>query len=276
VSATRNVGAFTLSDALQLASIHSKVKLPLFIFLWCLLVAATGAGSAEIRVFVALADNATQRIVPVPAKIGNGDDPANNLYWGCADGLPNVFAASKDWKLVARTNGPAAGVLERRVFEHRSRKLRVIADAYRGSAIQQATADFFAALRSPAPIADFPLAVYIGHNGLMDFRFPAQATGTRGPGRAAIVLCCKSQEYFSPHLEAVDAKPILLTTQLMYPGAFILLAALNGWMEGETSTQMRGRAAQSYAENQKISVKAARGIFSVLPSNARRPELGKN
>ena len=35
-----------------------------------------------IHVFVALCDNEHQGIVPVPEKIGNGKDPANNLYWG--------------------------------------------------------------------------------------------------------------------------------------------------------------------------------------------------
>ncbi|EDY21883.1 hypothetical protein CfE428DRAFT_0008 [Chthoniobacter flavus Ellin428] len=43
---------------------------------------AVPAPAAEIHVFVALADNATQGIVPVPAKIGNGDDAEHNLYWG--------------------------------------------------------------------------------------------------------------------------------------------------------------------------------------------------
>lgn len=35
-----------------------------------------------IHVFVALADNVNQGIVPVPAKLGNGEDPVHNLYWG--------------------------------------------------------------------------------------------------------------------------------------------------------------------------------------------------
>jgi len=33
-------------------------------------------------VFVALADNFNQGIVPVSAKLGNGDNPKTNLYWG--------------------------------------------------------------------------------------------------------------------------------------------------------------------------------------------------
>ncbi len=37
-----------------------------------------------IHVFVALADNQNQGIVPVPAALGNGEDPERNLYWGSA------------------------------------------------------------------------------------------------------------------------------------------------------------------------------------------------
>src|SRR5687768_2778496 len=43
--------------------------------------------SRVVHVFVALCDNEYQGIVPVPARIGNGDDPDNNLYWGAAYGV---------------------------------------------------------------------------------------------------------------------------------------------------------------------------------------------
>ncbi len=35
-----------------------------------------------IHVLVALCDNTYQGIVPVPEKIGNGQNPDQNLYWG--------------------------------------------------------------------------------------------------------------------------------------------------------------------------------------------------
>ena len=54
----------------------------------------------SIHVFVALCDNKYQGIVPVPAKIGNGQDPNNNLYWGCAFGIRTFFKNSKEWKLL--------------------------------------------------------------------------------------------------------------------------------------------------------------------------------
>ena len=49
-----------------------------------------------VHVFVALADNAHQGIVPKPAAIGNGDDPAKNLYWGAAFGVGTYFKMSSE------------------------------------------------------------------------------------------------------------------------------------------------------------------------------------
>jgi hypothetical protein len=62
--------------------------------------------------------------------------------------------------------------------------------------------------------------------------------------------------------EPLPTKPVLLITQLMYPGAMILEAAIEGWIKGESHEQIRLRAAQAYAGNQKTSVKAALTVFS--------------
>ena len=126
----------------------------------------------------------------------------------------------------------------------------------------ECTMDFFAALSSDTPVERMPVVAYIGHDGLMDFVLPEIVTAKRGPGREAVVLCCKSRDYFGRHLEAVNSKPMLLTTQLMYPGGFLLRAALDGWIAKETPAQIRQRAAVAYARNQKINVKAAAGVFA--------------
>ena len=224
---------------------------------------AAFAEPARVHVFIALADNKSQGILPVPAAIGNGDDAAKNLYWGCSDALKPVLKASGVWKLAKTEVNPRPEIIERATFLHSSGKWEVIADVYRGTAIRQCTLDFFAALSSGEPREKTPLVAYIGHDGLMDFELPETATAKRGSGRDAIVLCCKSQAYFGPHLEKVGAKPILTTTQLMYPGGFILRAALDGWTLGETPAEIRQRAAVSYAKNQGISVKAAAGVFAI-------------
>ena len=173
-----------------------------------------------------------------------------------------MLRASADWRLTRTDKNPSPEVLERAVFAHRSGRWKLVAQVYRGSAIKACITAFFAALASDEPRQQTPLVAYLGHNGLMDFPLPAEATARRGPGRQAIVLCCASAEYFTPHLEKVGATPLLTTTQLMYPGGFLLRAALDGWIAGDPPEKIRQRAAAASAKNQKISVKAAAGVFT--------------
>jgi hypothetical protein len=235
-----------------------------------------------VHVFVALCDNDSQGIVPVPARIGNGNDPANNLYWGCAEGVKAYFSRSRQWKLISAQNNPSETILERCVFQHRESNAFIIADAYRGSNIKDATADFLASAsgnkeesievtssnkRIELAIAgSADLVSYVGHNGLMDFSLPFPDKAEGAGAKDAIVLCCISERYFWPALRKSGARPLLMTTQLMYPGAFILKAALDGWLAGERAQEIRERAAKAYADNQRISVKAARGVFAPPPS----------
>ncbi len=232
------------------------------LLLLTLFASAASAEPARIHVFVALADNRTQGIQPVPARIGDGDNKDENLYWGCSEALKPVLKASGEWKLASSAAGPKPEILERATFTHRSGKWVVVADAYRGSEIRACIADFFTALSSDESIEQFPFAAYIGHDGLMDFPLPPEVAAKRGPGRQAIVLCCSSAAFFGPNLTAVNARPLVLTTQLMYPGGFLIRAILDGWMRGEAAPALCDRAAASYARNQRISVKAARGVFT--------------
>lgn len=226
-----------------------------------------------IHVFVALADNAHQGIAPVPAKIGNGDDPEHNLYWGCDEGLKAYFKKSGPWKFVAAVDPRTSAILERCVFRHATANAYLVADAYRGRDIKAAIEDFLSAAAGARPASikikngpplkiggDSDLVAYIGHNGLMDFRI-ADVQSARPAHKPAIVLCCKSRDYFAEPLKSAGAAPLLLTTQLMYPGSFILKAALDGWLAGETPAQIRKRAGRAYAKNQQISEKSALGVF---------------
>lgn len=65
-----------------------------------------------IHVFVALCDNLHQGIEPVPKGIGNGRDPATNLYWGCDYGVKAFFKNKTSWKLVSVVKNPARHVLD--------------------------------------------------------------------------------------------------------------------------------------------------------------------
>src|SRR5215510_8669695 len=83
-----------------------------------------------IHVFVALADNVNQGIVPVSASLGNGDNAATNLYWGAAFGVRTFFSRNKDWELISVVPNPSARILERCVFKHRRASVLLVADAY--------------------------------------------------------------------------------------------------------------------------------------------------
>lgn len=99
--------------------------------------------SRIIHVLVALCDNEHQGIVPVPARLGNGEDLERNLYWGAAYGVRSFFRKSADWNLVGQMQIPAPAVLQRCIFRNKTAGVYLIADAYRGAEIKKAIVDFF-------------------------------------------------------------------------------------------------------------------------------------
>ncbi|MFM2166855.1 MAG: hypothetical protein RIS79_1226 [Verrucomicrobiota bacterium] len=136
-----------------------------WIMMLCLLACQQAySDPRRIHVFVALADNEHQGIAKVPAKIGNGDDVANNLYWGTTDGFKSVFGRNKAWKLEKTEENPTPEILERRSYRHASKDCLLIAEAWRGKNIHQCLEAFFANLRERKS----HLTAFIGHNGLMD------------------------------------------------------------------------------------------------------------
>lgn len=249
-------------------------------FLLCCLtiVPAFAQGSPRIvRVFVALADNQNQGIVPVPAKLGNGEDPEHNLYWGAAYGVKTFFARSADWRLLACRQTPKPEVLERCAFQHRAQNTYLIADAYRGSQIKKAIADFLEVAAAGTAEkglgrisadsllnskASPDLVAYVGHDGLMDFQLSSFPRGGNTTARKTIILACLSKSYFAGPLRTAAAYPLLWTNGLMAPEAYTLKSALDGWIAGETDQQIRDRAAAAYQKYQKCGLAAARKLFS--------------
>ncbi len=238
------------------------MKRPL-VWIILLINAAVSMAHSEtkrVRVFVALADNASQGIARVPAKIGNGDDAEANLYWGNSEGFKGIFAHSKSWKLDKAEPNPLPEIIERRSYKHASKDCVMIAEAWRGKNIRQCLEAFCKALHDE----ENDLVAFIGHNGLMDNTIPVSPSAASATPPDAIILCCISGRYFETHLQAAKARPVLTTTQLMYPGAFLLRDALDVWLRSGSRAEIRQAAARAYAMNQSISVKAASGVFSKL------------
>jgi hypothetical protein len=227
-------------------------------------------------VVVALCDNVNQGIVPVPAALGNGEDPARNLYWGARFGVKTHFNASREWRAVSAVRDPAPKVLERVVYKHRTRDAYLVADAYRGAEIAQATADFLnVASGNLDPTfedggktyglgrgAAAHLVAYVGHDGLMDFRLPSLPARRDDVRRDAVILACASKRYFAPALRETGANPLLWTTNLMAPEAYVLKAALDGWLAGEDGERVRQRAAKAYHAYQNCGLRAAQNLFA--------------
>ena len=231
-----------------------------------------------VHVFVALADNQHQGIIPVPPALGNGSDPRRNLYWGAVFGVKTFFKSSEEWQLLSSGIGPKAAILDRCVFKHRREDVYLVADAYEGSEIRAAVTDFLLAAAGVsierisarvgstevslvvAGAAD--LVAYIGHDAFMDFQITPISGAKGGRPRRTIIQACASKAFFSQYIRQTGASPLLWTTGLMAPEAYTLQAALNGWIANEDDEAIRRRAARAYDKYQKCGARAALNLFT--------------
>ena len=230
-----------------------------------------------VHVFVALCDNQNQGIYSSNPDIEDGENPATNQYWGAMYGIKSFFKNSPNWKLVFSEKKLTSKILERCIFKHSSTNTYIIADAYKGSNIEDSINDFFQAasgrdkqlitLESDKGTVklgiggDSQLITYIGHNGLMEFELDNYPDSLSDELRRSIVLACKSRDYFCDFLLKAGATPLLLTTNRMAPEAYTLKAAIEGWIINESDEEIRLRAVSGYSEYQGCSIASARRLF---------------
>jgi hypothetical protein len=235
------------------------------------------SANRTVHVFVALCDNEHQGIVPVAPKFGNGDDPSNNLYWGAYFGVRSYFKRSNDWSLISDITDPHEFVLERCVFQHKSKEVYLVADAYRGKEIRTAIVDFLNAVAGSKAeeesfisgsdtvhlglLGNADLLAYIGHDGLMDFDIEPYPAHADSVVRDAIIIACISKTFFHEAIQRAGAYPLVWTTGLLAAEAYPLKAAIDGWILGEDEKQIRFRAARAYHRYQKCGLKAAKNLF---------------
>jgi len=238
------------------------------------------------HVFVCLCDNDNQGIAKVPAALGNGRDPAGNLYWGAMYGLKTFLRRSGDWQTVEIVRADAVpAVLDRACFRADAAgpaPLYVLAEAYDGVAMRQALTDFLtAAAGALNRAADLrhgqatrrldvggraDVVCFVGHNGLMEIQLPdpPRRRGPAGP-QAAVVLACRSRPYFAEPLARAGCEPLITTAGLMAPEAYTLDAVLRAWAAGASPQEVHEQAAAAYARYQKCSLPAARRLFVAGP-----------
>lgn len=252
------------------------MKKPILLFLFAFIIfgfSIKEKSAKTIHVFVALCDNENQGIVPVPSKLGNGQDPKNNLYWGALYGVKTYFKNSKDWTLIKTVESHNPQILERLLFKHKNSNTYLLADAYDGKCIKQTTIDFLEATagRNESSISynnkslnfggKSGLLAYVGHDGLMEFNVDGNFTQLNTTKRDAIVLACVSKSYYKSYFEKTKVNPLVWTTGLMAPEAYTLKSSIDGWILDESDSEIVERAAQAYHKYQKCGIKGARRLL---------------
>ncbi len=266
-----------------------------------ILEAATGAHVQErinsdlaagrpivVHVVTALCDNKYQGIVRVPKRLGNGQDPRSNLYWGAMYGVRSFLTKKARWKVRAEPAPRAKGVLDKIVMHTAIRRsgrqadVYMVAEAWDGKEIKAAIGRFLSIaaghyrenikVDTPGGSRELRaggaahLVVYVGHNGLMDFSLEAASRRSPDTGaRSSAVLCCKSKPYFLEKLRRGGSHPMLLTTGLMAPEAYTLDALVRSWAAGDKPDRTRDSAAAAYHKYQKCGLNAAKRLFSFQP-----------
>jgi hypothetical protein len=172
--------------------------------------ASPGYCQRVAHVLVALCDNEHQGIVKVPPGIGNGQNARTNLYWGAGYGVKTHFDRAEEWKRVPCSPPTEPHILDRAVWQHRDSAVYIVAEAYDGRNIREATVDLlrYASGNAPKAVAAggtalraggaAQLLAYVGHDGLMDFSIEERFPGPAGNRREAIILACISKRPGTP------------------------------------------------------------------------------
>lgn len=232
-----------------------------------------------VEVHVPLCDNAITRCGN--SKLGDGDNPATNLYWSTTPGFGHWFTRrGSGWKKVRRTTTDTGDkdVLElievsrkvtapaawRKRGAPKQFEVTIVIHGWRGSAIDRALDTYAAAVsgKSTAQIVSF-----VGHNRLMDletYKWPEPGKDTKG----TIAIACHTAAYMKRDVSASTRVPLLMTSDFLFSNAAPLEAAVLAFATGGTYAKIRRDAAGAYAGIQKRDVKRVIGAFT-NPSDAR-------
>lgn len=234
-----------------------------------------------IHVLAVLCDAKNPNVKGVSAELGNGRDPATNLYWGAEGGVKARFGKSPQWQAVKVTSPPRRrSILDQALF--RRGNVFIVAEAYAADGMLEALQDFF---RAAAGRADdrftvagdsgeavevlagqwSSLVCFVGHNGLMDVQLDRLPKGAEGPKpEGAVVLAPRSWRDFVPKLRQVGCRPYVTVAPEAAPEAAALEAAVRTWADGGNKEDMHAAAAEAYAQvHRDVSVGSAKRVFVV-------------
>jgi hypothetical protein len=220
------------------------------------------------HVLVPLCDNEHQGIVPTSASIGNGMDPDHNLYWATSKGVKRYFKELKDWKMERLSYDTDENILQRVIFSKsfsNGAKVYLVADAYRVDRRPECLDDYFNSLSSHkldtliigkdtiGINGGADLVAFNGHNGLMDENTTFEKATSQTKPKDAVSISCASRGYFKPKYLETNSYPLVHTTNLLYPGAFILEGVINKWAMLESDIECKKAAGDAYYKHKPKS-----------------------
>jgi hypothetical protein len=104
------------------------------------------------------------------------------------------------------------------------------------------------------------LVVFNGHDGLMDTEIDT-VWNTDGKIKDAVVIACTSHRYFKTYLNAAGGYPLVTTSNLLAPEAYVLHGVLEAWIANRAPEQIRLAAAQEYNRVQNCGIRGASNLF---------------
>lgn len=227
------------------------------------------------HIIVPLCDNEHQGIVKVNASLGDGRNLRTNLYWGAGYGMRTHFQRQAEWKTLSVTDPAEPHILERLVMRRtypNGATVILVADAYDGAFMQRSVEDYLDALcgiktgtvpageQTVEAWAGADLLAFNGHNGLMDNEVADRAYKA-GHAKDAVVIACISHPWFEPHLQRAQAYPLVTTTNLLAPEAYIMRHIIDAWAMLKSDAEVDLAAALGNSSVQKVSIGASNRLF---------------
>jgi hypothetical protein len=252
-----------------------------------------------VQAHVPLCDN---DVIPCGnARLGDGEQPARNLYWGTTEGMVGWFGRrGGGWRQVLDSDGAAIGeddVLDLRVWTRTlpmpaawrragapaRLTIYVVAQAWRGERIHEAfrhyADDLYGVTAHEVELADGTriaaggdahLVAYVGHNHLMDLTGfdwsevadRAGAAGKDARPRGAIAIACHTAVYMQDVVPDARRVPLVLTRDFLLASSAALEGAVLGFARGGDYAAIRKGAAAGYADGGKKSLARVFGAFS--------------
>lgn len=219
-----------------------------------------------VHIHIPLCDNEHQGIVPTSTSLGDGMSTRTNLYWATSSGTKKYFQKHKEWQQIYNQNDIDTNILERIVFERAYEDIKVylVADAYRGDRMEETINDYLGALscqrketlmiketKEQIPLSGgADLLIFNGHNGMMDNVSIRDWVNNSDERKDAVINACATFGYFEYELRNAKAYPLLRTTNLLHPGAYVLTAVIDDWVRLKSMATIAKNANKAYCKTQ--------------------------